>query len=88
MRVYNYSEARQNFTTVLNTALKEEVIITRKDGSRFKIVPIKRDKKDGKSPLEEIKGVKVNISTKGLIEIIKEGREGQDFFVEKSPASK
>ena len=27
MKVYNYSEARQNFSTVLNTALKEDVII-------------------------------------------------------------
>ena len=88
MRVYNYSEARQNFTTVLNTALKEEVIITRKDGSRFKIIPIKREKKDGKSPFEEVKGVKVDITTKGLIEIIREGREGQDCFAEKYPAAK
>ena len=36
MKIYNYSEARQNFSTVLNTALKEEVIITRKDGSKYK----------------------------------------------------
>jgi hypothetical protein len=35
MKIYNYSEARQNFSTVLNTALKEEVIITRKDGSKL-----------------------------------------------------
>jgi hypothetical protein len=26
MKVYNYSEARQNFSTVLNTALKLETI--------------------------------------------------------------
>jgi len=50
MRIYNYSEARQNFTTVLNTALKEEVIIKRKDGSKFKIVPIEDNPKKGKSP--------------------------------------
>jgi len=42
MRVYNYSKAHQNFTTVLNTALKEDFIIRRKDGSRFKIVPIEK----------------------------------------------
>jgi hypothetical protein len=40
MRIYKYSEARQNFSTVLNTALKEEVIITRKDGNRFKLISI------------------------------------------------
>ncbi|GHU39450.1 hypothetical protein FACS1894190_04150 [Spirochaetia bacterium] len=43
MRIYNYSEARQNFATVLNTALKEEVIITRKDGSRFKLLSINKN---------------------------------------------
>ena len=83
MRIYNYSEARQNFTTVLNTALKEEVIITRKDGSRFKIIPIDKDKKDGKSPLEGIKGVKADITSKELIEVIREGREGRDYFKER-----
>ena len=77
MRVYNYSEARKNFTAVLNTALKEEVIITRKDGSRFKITPLERKKEDNKSPLEGIKGVKANITTKELVEIIREGREGR-----------
>ncbi|MCL2244631.1 MAG: type II toxin-antitoxin system Phd/YefM family antitoxin [Treponema sp.] len=82
MRVYNYSEARQNFTTVLNTALKEDVIIRRKDGSRFKIVPLVEVKK-GKSPLESIKGIKTNITTSELIEIIREGREGSDYFKEK-----
>jgi len=82
MRVYNYSEARQNFTNVLNTALKEDVIIRRKDGSRFKIVPIGEVKK-GKSPLEGIKGVKANVTTGELIDIIREGREGSDYFKEK-----
>jgi antitoxin (DNA-binding transcriptional repressor) of toxin-antitoxin stability system len=82
MRVYNYSEARQNFTTVLNTALKEEVIIRRKDGSRFKIVPIDGDKKVT-SPLEGIKGVKANVKTSELVEIIREGREGRESHIER-----
>jgi hypothetical protein len=82
MRIFNYSQARQNFTSVLNTALKEEVIIRRKDGHRFKIVPIVEDKK-GKSPLEGIKGVKAKVTTSELIEIIREGREGRDYFRKK-----
>ena len=82
MKIYNYSEARQNFTTVLSMALNEEVIITRKDGSRFKIVPLDKIKKD-KSPLEGIKGVKANITTEEIVEIIREGREGRDYFKEK-----
>ena len=83
MRIYNYSEARQNFTSVLNTALREEVIITRKDGSKFKIIPIENKKTRGHSPLENIKGIKADISTEELVEIIREGREGREYFKEK-----
>jgi PHD/YefM family antitoxin component YafN of YafNO toxin-antitoxin module len=80
MRIYNYSEARQNFTTVLNTALKEEVIITRKDGSKFKIIAIENKKNKGRSPLEGIKGVKANVTMQELVEIIREGREGSEYI--------
>ena len=83
MRVFNYSEARQNLTTVLNIAMKEEVIIRRKDGSRFKIVPLDVSKEKGKSPLEGIQGVKTNVTTQELLDIIREGREGRDYFKEK-----
>jgi PHD/YefM family antitoxin component YafN of YafNO toxin-antitoxin module len=37
---YSYSQVRQDFSAVLNTALKEDVIITGNDGSRFKLIPI------------------------------------------------
>ena len=74
---------RQNFTTVLNTALKEEVVIRRKDGSRFKIVPIDADKKKGKSPLEGITGINADVTTQELLDVIREGREGRDYFTEK-----
>ena len=83
MRVFNYSEARQNLTTVLNMAMKEEVIIRRKDGSRFKIVPLDANKEIDKSPLEGIKGVKTKVTTQELLDIIREGREGRDYFKEK-----
>jgi antitoxin (DNA-binding transcriptional repressor) of toxin-antitoxin stability system len=83
MKIYNYSEARQNFTTVLNTALKEEVIIARKDGSRFKIIPIDEKRIKGKSPLEGIKGIKANVTTQELVEIIREGREGSEYLKNK-----
>ena len=75
MKVYNYSEARQNFSTVLNTALKEEVIIARKDGSEFKLVAINGNKRKRKSPLENIKGIKTEITMKDILGAIKEGRE-------------
>jgi prevent-host-death family protein len=77
MRIYNYSEARQNFSTVLNTALKEEVIITRKDGSKFKLVSINENRKKVKSPLEDIKGINVNVTMDDILEVIRESREGR-----------
>jgi prevent-host-death family protein len=77
MRIYNYSEARQNFSTVLNTALKEEVIITRKDGSKFKLISINENPKKAKSPLEDIKGIKTNITMDDILEAIRDSREGR-----------
>jgi len=75
MKVYNYSQARQNFATVLNTALKEEVIISRKDGSRFKLVSIREKPKRGKSPLEDIKAIKANVAMSDILDAIRESRE-------------
>jgi len=80
MKVYSYSEARQNFSTVLNTALKEEVIIARKDGSKFKLIPVHENKKEAKSPLETIKGIKTsttNLTMGDILDAIREGREHQ-----------
>jgi antitoxin (DNA-binding transcriptional repressor) of toxin-antitoxin stability system len=78
MKVYNYSEARQNFSTVLNTALKEEVIIARKDGSKFKLTPIHENQKETKSPLETITGIKpsaTSLTMADILDAIREGRE-------------
>jgi len=77
MKVYNYSEARQNFAAVLNTSLTEEVIITRKDGSRFKIVPLNNE--ENKSPLD-VEGIDTDIKTDEIISIVREGREYKDSF--------
>ena len=75
MKVYNYSEARQNFSAVLNSALKEEVIIARKDGSKFKLMAIHENKKKGKSPLEDVKGIDTNITMVDILNAIRESRE-------------
>jgi len=78
MKIYNYSEARQNFSTVLNTALIEDVIITRKDGSKFKLTPIQDSQKKKKSPLEAIEGIKTsatNLTMGDILDAIREGRE-------------
>jgi prevent-host-death family protein len=75
MRVYKYSEARQNFSTVLNNAIKEDVIITRKDGRKFKLISMQENEKKKKSPLEDIKGIKTNITMNDILDAIRESRE-------------
>ena len=75
MKTYGYSEARQKFSTVFNTALKEEVIIARKDGSKFKLAAINKSPAAGKSPLANIKGIKAGITMDDILEAIREGRE-------------
>ena len=72
MRVFNYSEARQNFASILNMATKEDVIITKKDGSRFKIVPL--SKNESKSPFD-VHGIKSKVTTKDILDVIRETRE-------------
>jgi len=74
MKVFNYSEARQNFAAIFNTALKEDVIITRKDGNKFRLVTIHEQKKR-QSPFEAVKGIKTGVTMVDIIDAIREGRE-------------
>jgi hypothetical protein len=80
MEIYKYSKTRQNSSTVINTALKEEIFITRKDESKFK--SLSGSEKEKKSPLD-IEGINTDISTKEIIEILRECREGPDYFKQK-----
>jgi antitoxin Phd len=71
MTTYTYSEARQNFSSVLEKAKKEgEVLIIRKDGSTFILRPFDKTK----SPLD-VKGVELNITSDEIIDILREIRE-------------
>jgi len=67
---YTYSQARQNFASVLTKAQTEgEVLIQRKDGSSFVIKPYKLNK----SPLD-VKGINLKMSSSDIIDIIQEIR--------------
>jgi len=71
MEVYTYSEARQNLAEVLRQAESSgKVLIRRKDGRTFALVP----EKILSSPLN-IPSVKAKISTQEIVDIIREGRE-------------
>ena len=70
MKVYSFTEARQNFASVLDLAEKDGFVrITRRDGQAFLIQP----EKSTKSPLA-VKGVSVGISRREILDAINEGR--------------
>ncbi len=71
MRVYTYSEARQKLAEVLDQAESSgKVIIRRKDGRTFALVP----EQPSGSPLD-VPSVKGKISTREIVAIVREGRE-------------
>ncbi|MCF8078924.1 MAG: type II toxin-antitoxin system Phd/YefM family antitoxin [Desulfobacterales bacterium] len=71
MQVYTYSEARQKLAMILNQAENTgKVLIRRKDGSTFALVP----EQIAPSPLD-VPTIKANISTQEIVDIIREGRE-------------
>ena len=73
MTVYTYSEARQRLASLLDKARAEgEVLIRRKDGQVFSMRP----EKSKKSPLS-VKGIRPFITTKELVEIMREQRSGK-----------
>ena len=72
MKSYSYSEARGNFATVLDEAEGDGAVeIRRRDGTVFRIQPLRRSKA---SPLD-VKGVKLEVSAADLVAIVREGRE-------------
>jgi len=75
MRTYSYTEVRQNLASVLDEANKKGVVqINRRDGQSFLLKPVPITG----SPLD-IKGIDVDISTTEIIDIIREGRERDNF---------
>ena len=71
MHVYTYSEARQKLAVILEQAENTgKVLIRRKDGRTFSLTP----EKISVSPLD-VPSIKADITTKELVEMIREGRE-------------
>jgi antitoxin (DNA-binding transcriptional repressor) of toxin-antitoxin stability system len=70
MKVFTYSEARQQFASVLDSAQKEGgVQVTRRDGQVFEIKPLKL----AKSPLD-VKGVETGITKAEILQHIRQSR--------------
>lgn len=71
MQIFTYSEARQKLAMLLDQAENTgKVLIRRKDGRTFALVP----EKVVSSPLD-VPSIKANITTQELVDIIREGRE-------------
>jgi PHD/YefM family antitoxin component YafN of YafNO toxin-antitoxin module len=72
MAVYSYSYARNNFSSLMNTALSEDVIIARRNGSQFRIVPVKAKQK--KSSLD-IEGIHTRASMDDILTALHDVRD-------------
>jgi PHD/YefM family antitoxin component YafN of YafNO toxin-antitoxin module len=71
MQIYTYSEARQKLAMVLEQAESTgKVLIRRKDGRTFALIP----EKSRSSPLD-VPSIEANITTQEIVDIVREGRE-------------
>ncbi len=70
MKVYTYSEARQNFSSLLEQAQREGAVkIRRRDGQSFLLTP----EPIGGSPLD-VEGVGLGITADEIVAFVREGR--------------
>ncbi len=70
MKVFTYSEARQNLSKLLLLAQKEEVEIRRKDGAVFSLVS---KMKEEKSPFD-VPGIKTRATMKDILNAVQDSR--------------
>ena len=73
MQIFDYHEFTKNITKVFDIALIEEVIVNSEDGYSYKLLPISNA---GKSPLEDIPCIEADITTQGIVELLRECRAG------------
>jgi hypothetical protein len=77
MKVYSYSEARQQLAELLNRARREgQVEIRRRDGQAFIVRPTAR----AGSPLD-VPGVASNLSRLEIVELVRQSRRSTERFL-------
>jgi len=74
MQVYTYSEARQKLAFVLEQAEDTEVLIRRKDGRTFALVP----ERNVSSPLD-VPSIKAKITAREIVDVVRGGRERENI---------
>lgn len=84
MKVYTYSQARQQLASVLSEARRKgEVRIRRRDGQLFVVKP----ERESTSPLE-IPGITVRATTRDIIAAVRESRGSTMRFLKEAPPRK
>jgi len=71
MKVYTYSKAREKLADILEESKSEEIVIRRRKGDMFSILPKTSSRR---SPFDVV-GLRKNISRKEILEAIRESRE-------------
>ncbi len=71
MKTYTYSQARERLANILEESKKEEVVIRRRKGDMFSILPKTPSRR---SPFD-VPGLNKKISRKEILEAIHESRE-------------
>lgn len=71
MKIYTYSKAREKLADILEESNREEVVIRRRKGDLYSIVPKSRPRR---SPFD-VTGLQKGLSRKEILEAIRESRE-------------
>ncbi|MDD5008089.1 MAG: type II toxin-antitoxin system Phd/YefM family antitoxin [Syntrophorhabdaceae bacterium] len=72
MKIYTYSEAREKLSRILEESKIEEVVIKRRKGDMYTIVP--KSTRTRRSPFD-VPGLSKSISRQEILEAISESRE-------------
>lgn len=85
MRVYSYSEARQQLAELLNRARREgQVEIRRRDGQTFVVRPTAKV-----GSLLDVPGVDSGLTREDLVALVQDSRQSAERFVQgKTPPAK
>ena len=70
MKVFTYSEARQNLAKLLVLAQEEEIEIRRRDGTVFLLTA---KKEQATSPFD-VPGIKTKATTRDILDAVRESR--------------
>ena len=71
MKVFTYSEARQNLASVLDIAQQDGAVVIRRRGGQLFVL---RPDAPRRSPLD-VEGVDLGVTTEEIVATVREGRE-------------